>query len=60
MEDFRKKFINQYLKEIDEKWDHLNYKERQDLVYLRNQKDKMKPGDFNKLKALAESVRPKI
>lgn len=59
MEDFRKRFIEQYLKEIDEKYNHLNSRERQDLIYLKNQKQKMNTTDFNKLKAMAESCRVK-
>lgn len=60
MENFRKKWIEQYLKEIDEKYEHLDSRERQDLIYLRNKKENMNSNDFNKLKAFAESCRVKF
>ena len=52
----RSKFITDAITKIEAKYSHLNDKERNDLMFLKNQK-KLSPRDFNKLKELAERLR---
>ena len=56
MTDFRQKFINEYIKIIEQKYDHLSDKERNDFMIYRNQK-KLSPHNYNKLKAIAEMCK---
>lgn len=56
MENFREKYTREYLKLLDEKWNHLTDKERNDVIFLKNQKSLTTP-NFNKLKTLAERFR---
>jgi len=53
METFREKFIKRYFDLLNEKWNHLTDKERNDVMFLRNQKS-LSTQQFNKLKELAE------
>jgi hypothetical protein len=56
MENFREKYTREYLKLLDDKWNHLTDKERNDVIFLRNQKS-LTTQNFNKLKTLAERFR---
>lgn len=53
MENLREKFIKRYHDLLNEKWNHLTDKERNDVIFLRNQKS-LSTQNFNKLKELAE------
>ena len=54
--NYRDKFIQDYISLIDKNYSHLNDKERNDLIYFKNQKD-MKTKDFNRLKDLADKCK---
>ena len=56
MTDFRQKFINEYIKIIEQKYDHLSDKERIDFMIYKNKK-KLSPHNYNKLKAIAERCK---
>ena len=56
MQDFRLKFITEAIIKIESKYHLLTDKERNDLMFLKNQK-KLSPRDYNKLKELAERLR---
>ena len=56
MENFREKFTKQYLELLEKKWHHLTDRERNDVMFLRNQKT-LSTQNFNKLKELAERFR---
>ena len=58
MENLREKFIGDALKLIEAKYNHLTDKERNDLIYFKNQKQ-LSPRDFSKLMDLAESLKVK-
>lgn len=58
MENLRQKFINDALQLIESKYNHLTDKERNDLIYYKNQKQ-LSTRDFSKLMDLAESLRIK-
>lgn len=56
MTDFRQKFIDDYIKLIESKYNHLTDKERNDFMFYKNQK-KLSPHNYNKLKAMAERCK---
>ena len=56
MTDFRQKFINEYIKIIEQKYDHLSNKERNDFMTYKNKK-KLSPHNYNKLKTIAERCK---
>lgn len=56
MTDFRQKFIDDYIKLIESKYNHLTDKERNDFMFYKNQK-KLSPHNYNKLKAMAERYK---
>ena len=58
MENLREKFISDALKLIESKYNHLTDRERNDLIYFKNQKQ-LSPRDFSKLMDLAESLKIK-
>ena len=58
MENLRQKFISDALKLIESKYNHLTDRERNDLIYFKNQKQ-LSPRDFSKLMDLAESLKIK-
>lgn len=58
MENLRQKFINDALQLIESKYNHLTDKERNDLIYYKNQKQ-LSTRDFSKLMDLAESLKTK-
>lgn len=58
MENLRQKFINDALQLIESKYNHLTDKERNDLIYFKNQKQ-LSSRDFTKLMDLAESLKVK-
>ena len=58
MENLREKFIGDALKLIEAKYNHLTDKERNDLIYFKNQKQ-LSSRDFTKLMDLAESLKVK-
>ena len=58
MENLREKFIGDALKLIEAKYNHLTDKERNDLIYFKNQKQ-LSSRDFSKLMDLAESLKIK-
>ena len=58
MENLRQKFISDALKLIESKYKHLTDKERNDLIYFKNQKQ-LSSRDFSKLMDLAESLKVK-
>ena len=59
MENLREKFIGDALKLIEAKYNHLTDKERNDLIYFKNQKQ-LSSRDFTKLMDLAESLKVKF
>ena len=59
MENLREKFIGDALKLIEAKYNHLTDKERNDLIYFKNQKQ-LSSRDFSKLMDLAESLKVKF
>ena len=58
MDNFREKFIADYIKTIENKFTHLTEKERNDYMFFRNQK-KSSPHNYNKLRELAERCKVK-
>ena len=58
MQNLREKFISDALKLIESKYNHLTDRERNDLIYFKNQKQ-LSPRDFSKLMDLAESLKIK-
>ena len=58
MQNLREKFISDALKLIESKYNHLMDRERNDLIYFKNQKQ-LSPRDFSKLMDLAESLKIK-
>ena len=58
MENLREKFISDALKLIESKYNHLTDRERNDLIYFKNQKQ-LSSRDFTKLMDLAESLKVK-
>jgi hypothetical protein len=57
--DMRKKFIDEAIKLIESKYNHLTGKERTDLMIFKGAK-KPSPHQYNKLMDLKETVRVKI
>ena len=58
MQNLREKFISDALKLIESKYNHLTDRERNDLIYFKNQKQ-LSSRDFTKLMDLAESLKVK-
>ena len=58
MENLRQKFIDDALRLIESKYNRLTDKERNDLIYFKNQKQ-LSSRDFTKLMDLAESLKVK-
>ena len=58
MENLRQKFIDDALRLIESKYNRLTDKERNDLIYFKNQKQ-LSSRDFTKLMDLAESLKIK-
>ena len=58
MENLRQKFISDALGLIESKYNHLTDRERNDLIYFKNQKQ-LSSRDFSKLMDLAESLKVK-
>ncbi len=54
--NFRDKFISDAIALIESKYNHLTDKERNDLMFFKNQK-KLNPHTYNKLKELAERCK---
>lgn len=54
--NYRQKFIDDYIKLIESKYDHLNDKERNDYMIYKNQK-KLSSHNYNQLKQLAERCK---
>ena len=59
MTDMREKFITEAVTLIEAKYNHLNDKERQELMILKNTK-KLSPRNYNRLMELKESVKVKF
>lgn len=56
MNNFRMKFIADFMAAIERSYNHLSDKERAEFMYFKNQK-KLSPQQYNKLKELAEHCK---